>query len=103
MASRAGSSRSWFRLPANWSVAQQIAPALEGPRASTAAPVLFERWRHTSGRYRLHLVNYNDHSVDVALHAGGPLTLHSPDPGTRWRDSSHQHRQLDGYAVIECD
>jgi hypothetical protein len=91
-----------FALPDNWG-ALRTGHDLEGPCAFSAAPILVERWRHTSGRYRLHVVNYCDQPVDVTVKAGGPIVLHSPDPGTVWLDSAHARLRLDTYAVLECD
>jgi hypothetical protein len=92
-----------FDLPSGWAAAQQLLPDRQEPLAAAEAPMLLERWQHDHGRYRLHLVNYRDEPIDVRVRAGGPIILHSPDPGTVWLQSTHERLRLQSYAVLECD
>jgi hypothetical protein len=92
-----------FTIPANWPLAAQLAPPIEGPYATAETPILVERWRHEGGRWRLHLVNYSDQPVAVRLHADQAHSLYTPDSETQWLGTSRDMLRLDCYAVVECD
>jgi hypothetical protein len=93
----------WFTIPENWRLARELAPPIETPHARAETPILVERWRQSSGRWRLHLINYSDQPALVRLHVDHAHALYSPDATTQWLGTDPEVLHLDCYAVVECE
>ncbi len=95
----------YFRVPARYGeVARLIGPRV-GPHVVTTSPVLVERWRRPGGGWRLHLVNYDDAPVGLAIRhdpAERPA-VSTPDAATRLlsADAGETRVELELYAVVE--
>jgi hypothetical protein len=92
---------AYFRIPAEPArVRELIAPTRAMLRA--AGPVLVERWSRSDGACLIHLLNYSEQPVQIALPGvWGRPSLHSPDPDTRLNTDRGLH--LETYAVLELD